>query len=53
MSGIGSYPSKDWQEVALLSYEDFEIATHLFLMDVKKAEIVFVDKRSLLKFAAH
>ena len=31
------YPSKDWQEVVLkLSYEDFEIATHLFLMDVKK-----------------
>ena len=31
------YPSKDWQEVVLkLSYEDFEIATHLFLIDVKK-----------------
>ena len=31
------YPSKEWQEEMLkLSYEDFEIATHLFLMDVKK-----------------
>ena len=31
------YPTKEWQEEILkLSYEDFEIATHLFLMDVKK-----------------
>ena len=31
------FPSKEWQEEMLkLSYEDFEIATHLFLMDVKK-----------------
>ena len=32
-------PNKEWQEVVLeLSSEDFEIATHLFLMDVKKLE---------------
>ena len=31
------YPNTDWQEVLLeLSSKDFEIATHLFLIDVKK-----------------
>ena len=39
MSGIGFIQHKEWQEEILkLSYEedDFQIATHLFLMDIKK-----------------
>ena len=31
------YPNKEWQELVLeVSSKDFEIATHLFLIDVKK-----------------
>ena len=30
------YPNKEWQEVMLeVRLKDFEIATHLFLMDIK------------------
>ena len=31
------YPNTDWQEIIIdVSSKDFEIATHLFLIDVKK-----------------
>ena len=31
------YPDKNWKEIKLeLTEDDFQIATHLFLMDIKK-----------------
>ena len=46
------YPESDWKELDLSIWKkDFQIANHLFMIDVKKALIVFVDNNSLIKFA--